>query len=314
MRSISRGLAALLLFACASPLMAAEEALDWLQRMHLAASQPLQGSFVYERAGSFSTHNVWRQVDARGQLLERLLQTDGAPLEQVRADGRLLCSSSLHTSDLALPVLADVQDVRGLTDWYAVQVLGSTRVASRAVTVIGLKPRDAFRYAHELYLDSHTGLLLKALMINERNHLLERFQFVELSDQAPSLIALQGSSACLGQPGPSAELQALSPGWHAGWLPGGFRQIGAHQRKVGEDWVEVVVYGDGLARFSLFVEPVDQQLASGLQAQLGPTLALSRVLERGQEQPLLVTLIGEIPTAAAERILAGVELLPVTAP
>ena len=38
--------------------------------------QSYQGTFVYERNGSFSSHSVWQLVDEQ-QLHERLLQLDG---------------------------------------------------------------------------------------------------------------------------------------------------------------------------------------------------------------------------------------------
>lgn len=302
---------AILLLALAGSLLPAaraDDALHWLQRMQQAAvSQSFQGSFIYERSGSFSTHRLWRRIDEQGAVVERLLQTDGQTHEQVRRNGQLLCSSARSQPPLTLPG-AEQPSLDLLNDWYAVQVLGTTRVAARPATVLGLKPRDAFRYAHELYLDNRTGLVLKALMINERNHLLERLQFVELVDMPPSAEQVRGSAGCLAAQAEGQADTAFDPDWLPDWLPAGYQLVSLQRRPQGDGWLEVAVYSDGLARFSLFVEPAQQTLAADLQAQVGPTLALSRVLGGQAGDTLLVTLVGEIPGLAAERILAAVQM------
>ncbi|HCP02657.1 MAG TPA: hypothetical protein DIT61_03950, partial [Pseudomonas sp.] len=61
----------------------------------------------------------------------------------------------------------------------------------------------------------------------------------------------------------------------------------------------------GLARFTLFVEPLgDGALAEDLLAQLGPTVAVSRRLQV-EGVGYLATIVGEIPPATAERIAAS---------
>ena len=71
----------------------ADEAQDWLQRLGQAEQQQsFQGTFVYERNGSFSTHNIWHRVQD-GKVRERLIQLDGSAQEVVRVDGRTQCVS-----------------------------------------------------------------------------------------------------------------------------------------------------------------------------------------------------------------------------
>ncbi len=49
----------------------AEAGQAWLQRLLEADQQSYQGTFVYERNGSFSTHAIWHRLDANGQVRER---------------------------------------------------------------------------------------------------------------------------------------------------------------------------------------------------------------------------------------------------
>ncbi|HCJ30677.1 MAG TPA: RNA polymerase subunit sigma, partial [Pseudomonas sp.] len=59
----------------------------WMQRLAAAEKkQSYQGTFVYERNGSFSSHAVWQLVEGE-QLHERLLQLDGPAAEVSLVDG-----------------------------------------------------------------------------------------------------------------------------------------------------------------------------------------------------------------------------------
>ena len=291
-----------------SPAALANDAGSWLQRMSEAGSQvSYKGAFVYERSGSFSTHQVWHQT-ANNVVTERLLQADGEPHEWVRRDGHVQCASSYSAGPIWDASSQPAQDPELLEQWYSLELLGTTRVAGRAATVVAIKPRDEYRYAYELYLDSDTGLLLKSLVINERATLLERFQFTDLSYKDIPDSSVAPGSGCL-QVDVTLKSQENSNGesWEPGWLPPGF--TGGEQDvrafSVDEEPVSSRVYTDGMARFTVFVEPLgEERLADDLRAQLGPTVAVSRKL-KAKDGAFLATVVGEIPPAAAERIAAS---------
>lgn len=296
-------LAALLI----SPLVQARDASQWLQGMvDAVGQQSYSGSFVYERSGSFSTHHIWHQADNAG-ITERLLRADGEPQEWVRQDGQIQCASSFAAAS-GWPADASVSlSPDKLARWYALDVLGSTRVADRPVTVVAMKPRDAFRYAYELYLDDQTGLLLKSLLINERNVLLERFQFTDVQFNDLDDDQLDAGPGCLALTEPAPEKLIDTSGWVPGWLPPGFVAgdpvVRSFERN--EPPVMSQAFSDGLARFTLFVEPLGEgALAEDLLAQLGPTVAVSRRLQV-DGAPYLATIVGEIPPATAERVAAS---------
>lgn len=291
----------------AAPGVQADEARNWLARMAEAANQQnYQGAFVYERTGSFSTHQIWRQVDG-DTTTERLLQTDGPPNEWVRRNGQLLCASSLSPGITWKDAGQVAEQPALLHNWYVLQVLGTTRVASRPVTVIAVQPRDAFRYAYELYLDNDTGLLLKSLLISDRGALLERFQFTSISFGRTDAAAVRAGPSCLPLKPQESVAASAGPSLQPGWLPPGFALGHRDVRLVddGERFLSANVYTDGLARFTLFVEPLGEDgLADDLRAQLGPTVAVSRRLLLA-DGSYLATVVGEIPPAAAERIAAS---------
>ncbi|WP_442908977.1 MucB/RseB C-terminal domain-containing protein [Halopseudomonas sp.] len=290
-----------------SPAALANDAQTWLHRMSDATSQvSYTGAFVYERSGSFSTHQVWHRATDES-VTERLLQADGEPLEWVRRDGHVQCATSYSAGPLWDTSTEAAQDPAMLEQWYSLEVLGGTRVADRAATVVAVKPRDNYRYAYELYLDNETGLLLKSLLINERSTLLERFQFTNLSYSDISDASLEPGPGCLQLDATLKSEGADSEAWEPGWLPPGFVAGPQDIRSfaVDESPVSSRVYTDGMSRFTVFVESLGEEgLADDLRAQLGPTVAVSRKL-KASNGVFLATVVGEIPPAAAERIASS---------
>ena len=104
---------------------------------------------------------------------------------------------------------------------------------------------------------------------------------------------------------PDAELDM---DWTVSWVPPGFSLTNSHYRpsEDSENNVLAQVYSDGLAHFSVFFEPVDHLTAEGGRRLLGPTSVVSRRVIVDQ-QPVMVTVVGEIPLGTAERIAVSMQ-------
>lgn len=293
----------------------ADEGQDWLKRLGRAEQQSYQGTFIYERNGSFSTHEIWHRVQ-NGQVHERLLQLDGSAQELVRIDGRIQCvSGSLVAGvDNSPGASAHEFDPQKLNAFYEIVVSGKSLVAGRKAVIVSLTPRDQYRYGFELHLDRETALPLKSLLINDKGQLLERFQFTQLKTTIPDARDLQPGSDC--KPLTPSSNQASAPtgqaqAWHPQWLPPGFELTRSDVRKDPNTQVLVnsLMYDDGLARFSLFLEPVTGDAAIESRVQLGPTVAVSRRMSTPQGD-IVATVVGEIPMGTAERIILSVRSGP----
>ncbi|EJL07602.1 MucB/RseB C-terminal domain-containing protein [Pseudomonas chlororaphis] len=286
----------------------ADEAQDWLKRLGQAEQQQsFQGTFVYERNGSFSTHNIWHRVQD-GQVRERLIQLDGSAQEVVRVDGRTQCVSGTLVAGLgdAPSSSAHSLDPEKLKNWYDLAVIGKSRVAGRSAVIVSLTPRDQHRYGFELHLDRETGLPLKSLLLNDKGQLLERFQFTRLDTaDVPKDSELQASAECKAVALDSDKASAVkaAQAWHSDWLPPGFELTSSSARKDPDTktMVNSLMYDDGLARFSVFLEPLNGATVTDTRTQLGPTVAVSRRLTT-PEGEMMVTVVGEIPIGTAERI------------
>lgn len=295
----------------ATPAQAAD-AQDWLQRMVQSSQQSFHGTFVYERNGNFSTHAIWHKAGADG-VRERLLQLDGPAQEVLRIDGRPQCVSGGLADEVP-----DVQsparhlDVALLEQRYELRVLGRSRVAGRPAVVLMLMPRDQHRYAFELHLDAETALPLKSLLISDKGQLLERFQFIDLNlRDALADEALQPGEAC--RPVTFNKVAELTQPWRAGWLPPGFELSQSLQRAspASSTPVACLVYGDGLARFSVFLEPLHGVAVDDSRRQMGPTAVVSRRMPT-DDGDVMVTVVGEIPLGTAERVALSMQAAPAT--
>ena len=299
--------------AFANVACAAQPASQWLQRLQVAQdTQAYQGAFVYERKGAFSTHQIWRQMNADKQLVERFLQLNGPAHEVVRIDGRVTCMAGSMADALSLTDIWPVQafNVQQVQKWYEIREVGESRVAGRNTVVLLFEPRDQHRYPIELHIDEATAVPLKTLLLNEQGQLLERFQFVQFQAGSDSNLVVSAKPGVV----PSADCQTvpavpamsdleLDVDWSVSWVPPGFTLISSHYRQSEDSSNNVLsqIYSDGLAHFSVFFESVDNVEVDGGRRQLGPTSVVSRKVISGK-QHVMITVVGEIPLGSAERV------------
>jgi sigma-E factor negative regulatory protein RseB len=298
-----------LLISCLAQAAVAESGQSLLQRLSDAQrTQSFQGTFVYDSNGVFSTHGIWSLIDEGGSARLRLLQLDGPEQEVFSVDGRVECASGGMADQFTQSQLWSARnfDVKKLIKWYEPVTLGDSRVAGRPTTVLALVPRDQYRYGIKLHVDRQTGLPLKSLLVNEKGQLLERFQFTRLQFDAPSASALKPGSGCrpVKAEKPSKE-HALE--WRSDWLPPGFAlsSITMRSSPASSEPIACQVYADGLASFSVFMEPLKGSVAGDLRTQLGATAAVSRRLKT-DDGDVMITVVGEIPMSAAERVASSI--------
>jgi sigma-E factor negative regulatory protein RseB len=236
------------------------------------------------------------------------MQLDGSAQEVVRIDGHTQCVSGTLIAGLgdSPNSAARPLDPKKLKNWYDLAVIGKSRVAGRDAVIVALTPRDQHRYGFELHLDKQTGLPLKSLLLNDKGQLLERFQFTSLNtDDVPADKDLLADADCKPITLDSDKASAVKTAqvWRSDWLPPGFELTSSTSRKDPETKTQVnsLMYDDGLARFSVFLEPLNGATVTDTRTQLGPTVAVSRRLTTPQGE-MMVTVVGEIPIGTAERI------------
>jgi sigma-E factor negative regulatory protein RseB len=293
---------------------AAQDARDWLERMGRAVEDlNYRGTFVHMFDGSSETLQIVHR-NADGRSGERILALDGAGREMVRQgsrvqgifpDRRVVLFET--RSDVSPLVTVLPSSTAELEPHYEIRLGGNARVAGRAVQVLEIKPRDEFRYGYMLWLDQETAMPLQSTLIDEQGEIVEQILFtdIEFAADIPAE-ALEPTIDTTGfttMRAPEAAPLAAEIPWRAVAVPGGFKLSVATQSPIaGSDTpVEHLVYSDGLATVSVFIEdPATKADVRDGFSTVGSTNAYSLTLS-GRK----VTAMGEVPPRTVRTIASS---------
>lgn len=286
---------------------------DWLERMSTAMSQmDYQGTFVYVQGDDVVTMRITHVADDEG-VRERLVSMSGAAREVIRdSDGvrwvlgddhSVLADQSFNASFFPqLPVDQQDQTER----CYALELGGNGRIAGQSVRSLKVMPRDQYRYGYVLWLEEHSALLLKWELVDHDRKPLAKLMFtdfrmgseVDAAELVPSSQLKKFKTVESRLPAGRGQVTAV-PRWQPSNLPPGFeltahRYFGRPDRGI----FEHLVYSDGLAAVSIYVESEDsaEEPKAGL-SRMGTTHAFSRI-----SNDVVITVIGDVPEATVRYI------------
>lgn len=298
----------------------AEQWLDFMNHAFMDASY--DGIFSYFSGNDLSTLRVIHTV-TNGVQRERLIHLNGAPREIVRTGDKVACILQPGDEILALEssipsgpfARAFAKAFEGASDHYRMSLHGVDRVANREAMRVAVMPRDAERYGFRLWIDRDSGLLLRSELMDARGKKLEIFQFATLnvggtiSEQDLTPDTHDGALTSRMELGPTQTPPPQLVEWQAGWVPDGFTMASSDIRRTPStsQAVNTMMYSDGLAAFSIFVEAMPEAGAANLISRSGATVAVTLTLDAGSNQGNhLVTVVGEIPTATAQKIALSI--------
>ncbi|OGA55389.1 MAG: hypothetical protein A3F77_15560 [Betaproteobacteria bacterium RIFCSPLOWO2_12_FULL_67_28] len=286
------------------------EALALLRKIHLATQKlSYTGTFVYQQGAQTETSRITRVADAAGGI-EKLEALDGAPREIVRTrdtvscylpDSRVLKIDRRDDARTFPALLPD--EFAELAHYYVITRGERGRVAGLDCDSVLLTPRDELRYGHKLCADAASGMLLKARVLDGRGEMVEQFTFTQIAIGSVARDKVRSRHASRNW---RIEETAVAPANLAasGWsitsdLPG-FRKVVEVRRKLrASGSVGQVVYSDGLAAVSVFIEPLAasaEPVRAGL-ATLGAINIVTREVSNHR-----VTVVGETPAASVQRL------------
>ena len=277
-----------------------------------------QGEFVYQQGNSLETLSVVHYVDDKGKEKERILYLDGAPREMIRTDRELTFSNyrqgvTRFENDAMVPMVSKFTR-QSLGKNYDLKIAGLDRVAGREAILMMVVPRDRFRYGYQIWLDRTSSLLLKSMMIDDNGRIMERMQFTSLKVDEP---LPKEVLAELDKKQPEADRvitmvqktgeKNVPENWETGWIPDGFvlkdRRI--RPSPVSKQNVDALIFSDGIASFSVFVEKDETRVLSQTAENIGALAAVSKVYRDGDSY-YHVTVVGEVPLGTAERVAVSV--------
>ena len=289
-----------------------QQARDWLERMTAAMSQmSYQGTFVYVRDGAVETMRITHVTDDTG-VRERLYSVSGPHREVIRDRKGVRCVLQDAASVVEDEVVASsyfpelpLSIIDGDTSGYRLETGGEARIAGHTARRVTISPEDKFRYGYDFWLEEQTGLLLKWKLFDADHKPLAKLMFtdfamgssvdmdeLESDSRAEDFVEMKTFSL------QNTVVTRSSPRWQPASLPPGFK-LTSHSHKTGAEGVyEHMVYSDGLAAVSVYVEKqgMEAEVKPGI-SQLGTHNAYTR-----KQGELQITVIGEVPAITVKTI------------
>ena len=298
-----------------------EEPLAWLQRAANASrTASYSGTFVHTNGERTSTVRIAHAI-IDGVEQERVEPLEGQPHEIVRRGEDMVCyfpEQKTMRLDKRVSARFFPSIFRGppeaLVENYTLKLGNQERMLGMDCQWIRLDPKDGLRYAQRLCVEVTTGLLLRARTLNERKTVIEQFTFTDLklgpqvarSDVKPTLQSKVKSWITDSQP--RDEAKGADTGWEITNLPPGYRKVGELRRTMPgrTQPVSQIVFSDGVASISVFVEPAGMPSRPAEAASEEGTTSFF-VRPAGDH---VVTVLGEVPIAAAQQVGRSVSRRP----
>ena len=304
--------------ACWGGLCAAQTPADGmaLLRKIYQATEKLSysGTFMYQQGERTETSRITR-VTGPGGDIERVEVLDGMPREIVRTRDTVRCylpeSQTIkveHRVDQrAFPGMLPEQ-ISELARNYTVTRGEPRRIAGYDCESVVLTPKDDLRYGYQLWADTASGMLLKARTVNRKGEVVEQFTFAQFSIGNVSRDRVRARRDAQNWRIVDTSVVPVNlarSGWTVGGEIPGFRKVTEVTRRMGESRpVSQMVYSDGMAAVSVFIEPMagrTETLRPGLSS-LGAFHIYTREVANH-----VVTVVGEAPAASVQRIANQVE-------
>lgn len=293
---------------------AADSAMDWLVKMNMAVQDNnYDGIFVYRQGDQLESMRIVHSV-SNGEHRERLVSLNGEAREVIRNNRDVICylpskksvviehrKSSQKNFPALLPRRLDQ-----LSPHYQLLLGGSDRVARRATQLVVIKPKDAYRYGYYLWADRKTGLLLQASLVGVDGKVVEQFMFTNIIigqkiNAADLKSSYSGKKWVWHREKEASSSKATEMRWKVEQLPAGFslsRRI-LRNMPMGNMTVEHLVYSDGLAAISVFIEPRGKKHKHKMKGAtgMGAVHAYGTVVNNHQ-----ITVVGEVPAATVAMV------------
>lgn len=288
---------------------------QWLEKMQLAAMhENYQGTFMFSRGNVSSSMSIVHRYQ-KGEEQELLKQLDGEMGEILRKGNQVMCVFpdnrvvQLEKTKSSNTIIQSFSDFMPDQKNYLLQNLGECRQVNRPCIKLAIKAVDQHRYSYFLWLDKQTGLLLRSDLKNNEGLDLERFQYTNISfpetisDEA--LEPMNAGSMVEHVMIPVAQKDVTWPSeikWKSDWVPPGFMPISGNELIGGN----VLIFSDGLANYSVFIEKIKENRMPDGASQVGATVAYAQTLTFNSHK-YSVTVIGEIPAMTAMLVAESVK-------
>jgi sigma-E factor negative regulatory protein RseB len=270
------------------------------------------GTFVLRKSDKMMTMQVVHGVDDRG-VWESMESLNGEARKIVRhnnevisiyPDRKLVTVSKMGNKPGLHPTLPE--NLEKLANYYSINQLGEDRIAGRETSVLNVQPKDDYRYGYKYWLDNETRVLLKCDLLDEKGEIVEQMMYTSFNNHSevpssafniPDLDGFTRQSLDRNS-GKQADI-----GWRATNMPQGFMLTKSSIRGDGDNESLHLMYSDGLASVSVFIEKGANSPHRLVGAsRMGALNAFGKEVNGAQ-----ITVMGEVPEATVAAIAESME-------
>src|ERR1039457_6277736 len=296
----------------------------WLKKIQYAGQKlNYSGTFVYQQGNQMRTSRITHMLDGKNEI-EKLEVLDGKPREYIRNNEEITCYvPETKTLLVERRVVHDVfpailaANPSDLEEHYNLKKGEAGRVAGFDCQAVVLEPKDNLRYGYKLWSEKWSGLLLRAQTLNDNGEVVEQIAFTQIvignidrngvKASIPNTSGWRVENAVMSQVNLS--------GWTVKAIPPGFKKIRELKRMVydtpapggpgnaqpSEREVSQIVFSDGLAAISVFIEPGTQSRTEGSMQQGAMNIIGKR------HGDFWLTIVGEVPSVAIKQVANSIE-------
>ncbi len=291
------------------------DATSLLTRIQQAAQREnYSGTYVHQQGNQVQSSRVVHLLDKTGEH-EKLELLDGQEREFIRNNDDVRCyvpdTKVLLVEKRArydtFPALLTTEPV-DIDRYYKLAVQGTDRVAGRVARLVVLEARDQQRYGYRLWFDRDTSLLLKAQTIGDKGVTIEQVAFTEVAiggaiDSSRVKPSVANTDGWRIETNRMVPVDLAKAGWSMSQPVAGFHQVMVVRRAFGgrED-IGQMVYSDGLAAISIFIEPVAPRDAVEGDAVKGP---VNVVMKRHGD--FWLTIVGDAPASSIRQMANAID-------
>lgn len=308
---------------------------NWLLKIQSAAQRlNYAGTFVYQQGNQVRTSKITHIAEGKNEI-EKLEVLDGKQREYIRNNEEITCyvpetKTLLVEKRLTHDVFPAILSTNptSLTEYYHVKKGETGRIAGYDCQSIELTPNDNLRYGYRLWAEKSSGLLLRTQTLDEKNEVVEQISFTQI--QIGGINAAQAKPSFTNTNGWQVEKTSMIQGNFTKWkvnvngLPPGFKKIHELKRTIldapkqnanmvgtssnkslmSQHDVSQIVFSDGLAAISVFVEPSSQSRTEGSLQQGAMNITGKR------QGDFWITIVGEVPPSAIKNVANSIEFQP----
>ncbi len=275
-----------------------------------------QGIFVCQTGQQAKAVEITHHFNGKDEFARNVI-LDGPPREMLNQGGDVVIYNPKNEKVViekrrarnmfpaVLPLNLDA-----VKENYTLRIVGTERIAARQAQILLLEPKDGLRYSYKFWVDAEYGLLLKSVMVNNRDEIMESIAFNQLSlfnnpsldwfkptiDHKKDYVMEDERVITSGDDAPAS--------WVIKDLPVGYRKIEQKVRMVpGKPYpVTHMIFSDGMASVSLFIEPIPK----GARTRVSLTTKGNTSFYANVNSGHLITVVGEVPEATIVQIANAV--------